>query len=257
VADTRVAIVTGASSGMGVAIARALARTGMRVGVGARRIDRLAEVVSAIGDDGGQAFAHPLDVSDVASVAAFFDAVEDRFGAVEVVVSNAGVCTPRLLHESDPADLAAQVATNLLGPMYAAHRAIPGMRARGAGDLTFITSEAARLPRPFQAAYSAAKAGVEVLAKTLALELEGTGVRVSAIRMGPTATEFGSGWDGPTVERILAAWKRFGLQRHMSFLAPEVIADAVVNAVTAPPGATVAWVELQPTAPIGSETEGR
>lgn len=235
---------------MGVAIAEALAAKGFRVALGARRLDRLEDVAAGIAAGSGTAIALPLDVGTAASVEAFFDAAEAHWGPVDVVVSNAGVCTPRLLHETDAEDLHKQVATNLLGPMYVARRAIPSMCDRARGDLVFISSEAARVPRPFQAAYSASKAGVETLARTLTMELEGSGVRVSTIRMGPTATDFGSNWEAATLSRILTAWKHFGLQRHLSFLSPEVVADAVINAVTAPAGAAVATVELQPAAPI-------
>jgi NADP-dependent 3-hydroxy acid dehydrogenase YdfG len=237
---------------MGAAIAHAFAARGMRVALGARRVDRLEVLAAKIEGEGGAALAVPLDVGEAASVDTCFDAVESHWGPVDVVVSNAGVCTPRWLEETTSDDLHAQVATNLLGPMYVARRAIPSMRARASGDLVFISSEAARVPRPFQAAYSASKAGVETLAQTLRMELEGSGVRVSTIRMGPTSTEFGSDWDAATLQRILAAWKHFGLQRHLQFLAPAAIAAAVVNAVTAPSGAGLALVELQPEAPLGS-----
>lgn len=251
-ADSRVAVVTGASAGMGAVIARTLAARGLRVALGARRAERLDELAAKIEAEGGAAIALPLDVGRAASVDAFFDATESRFGPVDVVVSNAGTCTPKLLHETECSDLQAQVATNLLGPMYVARRAIPSMREREKGDLVFISSESARVPRPFQAAYSASKAGVETLAQTLSMELEGTGVRVATVRMGPTATEFGSDWDEKTLHRILASWKHFGLQRHLHFLDPQVIADAVVHAITAPRGAAIAIVELQPAAPVGS-----
>jgi len=94
-----------------------------------------------------------------------------------------------------------------------------------------------------------AASGVEALARTLAMELEGTGVRVSTIRMGPVATEFGRGWDEELLKRMLASWKRFGLQRNLAFMQPESVAAAVVSAVTAPRGACIATIELQPEGP--------
>jgi NAD(P)-dependent dehydrogenase (short-subunit alcohol dehydrogenase family) len=164
-------------------------------------------------------------------------------------VSNAGICISGLLHELSPEDLQAEVLTNLLGPMYMARRCIPSMTRSTVGDLVFISSDNARAPRTFQAAYSAAKTGVEALARTLAMELEGTGVRVSTIRMGPVATEFGRDWNGTLLKRMLASWKRFGLQRNLAFMDPESVAAAVVSAVTAPRGAYVATIELQPEGP--------
>jgi len=245
----RTAVVTGASAGMGACIARSLGRLGWRVGLGARREDRLEQVAAAVREAGGTPFACALDVSDARSVDDFFDATEQAFGPVDVVVSNAGICIPGLAHEIGTEALANEVTTNLLGAMYVARRAIPAMIERGAGDLVFISSDTARAPRPFQSGYSAAKAGLETYARTLAMELEGTGVRVATIRMGPTATEFGRDWPPEMLKRILESWKHFGLQRNLAFMDPDVVAAAVVSAVTAPKGATVASIELQPEGP--------
>lgn len=235
---------------MGAVIARILGARGFRVAIGARRGERLDAVAEEIRTGGGEAFAHALDVANAESVDAFCSAAEAELGPIDIAVSNAGICHPSLVHETPPEDFDLQVATNLLGPMYVARRVIPSMRQRGAGDLVFISSESARVPRPFQAAYSASKAGLEAFAQALTMELEGSGVRTSTIRMGPTATEFGRDWQPDVLKRILGSWKHFGLQRHLSFLPAEVVADAVVNAVTAPRGAVVAIVELQPEGPL-------
>lgn len=242
-------MVTGASAGLGAAIAEALAMLGWKIAIGARRVEQLDQVAAKIRDGGGHVVAHVLDVTDAASVERFFDAVEAEFGAVDVTVSNAGTCFPGLLHEVATEDLAADVLTNLLGPIYVARRCIPSMIRRGNGNLVFISSDNARAPRTFQAAYSAAKTGVEALARTLSMELEGTGVCVSTIRMGPVATDFGRGWDGSLLARMLASWKRFGLQRDLAFMEPESVAAAVVTAVSAPRGARIATIELQPESP--------
>lgn len=244
----RVALVTGASAGLGVAIARALGEIGWSVGLGARRPDRLEAVAAQVRAVGGTPFVHPLDVADPDSVDRFFGAVEAELGAVEVVISNAGVCIPNLLHEARVEDLQLEVATNLLGPMVLARRAIPGMLERGEGELVFITSDTARAPRPFQVGYGASKAGVENLVRTLAMELEGSGIRATAIRMGPTATEFGSSWDPRATRRILESWRHFGLQRDLAMMPVDAVARTVVHSVTAPPGTNLTLVELQPEA---------
>jgi len=251
--ERRIAVVTGASAGLGAAIAAALATTGCKVAIGARRLDQLDAVAAKIREAGGDVFAHSLDVTDAESVDRFFDAVEAEFGPVDIAVSNAGICVPGLLHEVAPEDMKAEVLTNLLGPMYLARRCIPSMTRDSAGDLVFISSDNARAPRTFQAGYSASKTGLEALARTLAMELEGSGVRVSTIRIGPVATEFGRGWDGKLVKRMLASWRHFGLQRNLAFMQPESVAAAVVSAVNAPRGATIATIELQPEVPVESE----
>ena len=102
VVQPRVCLVTGASSGIGAATARALAEQGFSVAIGARRIDRLCEVACELEKLGGRALAQVLDVTDSDSIDAFFSAAEVAFGPVDVVVSNAGVCLPGLLHEVKP-----------------------------------------------------------------------------------------------------------------------------------------------------------
>src|SRR5438105_3124153 len=113
----RTAAVTGASSGIGRAVAVALGALGWNVGLGARRLDALATTAELVELEGGTAVSHPLDVTDPASVDAFFGAVESRLGPVDALVNNAGMAVPGLLVDTDPDDLAREVDTNLLGPL--------------------------------------------------------------------------------------------------------------------------------------------
>src|SRR6185503_15742168 len=98
-ADARTVLVTGASSGVGAAIAQAFGARGWPVAIGARRQDRLAEVAAAIKQAGGRVFAAPLDVTKPDSIEAFFSAAESELGPIDVVISNAGIGRPGLLHE--------------------------------------------------------------------------------------------------------------------------------------------------------------
>jgi NADP-dependent 3-hydroxy acid dehydrogenase YdfG len=248
----RTAIVTGASSGIGVAIATELGRLGWRVAIGARRADRLADTAAGIVEAGGEALAHRLDVADAASIEEFFDVTERTLGPVDVLVNNAGVAYPGWLTDIAVDDIEREVATNLVGPILTSRLAIASMTGRGArGDLVFITSDASRHARPRMATYTATKAGLEALAHSLAMELEGTGIRATTVRVGPTSSEFGFGWPMESIEDLLAYWPRFGLQRHGGVLEPEAIARAVIAVVTAPPGVLLDTVEVQPEAPIG------
>jgi len=246
----RVAVVTGASSGIGAAIARALGEQGWCVALGARRRDRLEAVAKEVEAAGGAALAHLLDVTDQASVDAFFGALESERGPANVLVNNAGMNVPGLFHEADVADLEREVRTNLLGPMFVCRRALPPMiETGGGGDLVFISSHATRDHRPAQAAYGATKAGLEHLARTVGLELEGTGVRSTIIQVGATQSEFHAGWDQDKIIDLFKYWRRFGVQRHMAMMPAESVARAVVLAVTTPRGTHLGTIEVQPEVP--------
>ena len=249
--ERRMAIVTGASSGIGRAIATELGRVGWRVALGARRTERLDETAAEVRAEGGEPFAHHLDVTDAASIDRFFGAAESALGPVDVLVNNAGVATPGWLHEIPADAVAREVATNLLGPLLVTRLAIASMRSRQRGDLVFITSDASRHARPRMATYTATKAGLEALAHALAMELEGSGIRSTTVRVGPTVSEFGFGWPMDELEDLMSYWPRFGLQRHAGVLDAAAVARAVVTAVTAPVGVHVDTIEVQPEAPVG------
>ncbi|HEY8217359.1 MAG TPA: SDR family NAD(P)-dependent oxidoreductase [Acidimicrobiia bacterium] len=250
--DRRAALVTGASAGIGATIATELGRLGWRVAIGARRSARLAETADRVRNAGGEAYAHVLDVSDASSIESFFTAAEGAVGPLDVLVNNAAVATPGWLTDVPVDAIEHEVATNLTGPILLSRLAIASMRRRDArGDLVFITSDATRHPRPRMATYTATKGGLEAFAYSLAMELEGSGIRATTIRVGPTLSEFGFGWPMDSLEDLMSYWPRFGLQRHAGVLEPEAIARAVVNAVTAPPGVLLDTIEVQPEAPVG------
>jgi NAD(P)-dependent dehydrogenase (short-subunit alcohol dehydrogenase family) len=255
---SRTAIVAGASSGIGAAIACAFGALGWSVGLGARRADKLEAVAREVEKAGGRAAALALDLVLPASIDAFFDGCEHALGPADVLVNNAGICVPGLLHELSPADLQREIATNLVGPALLARRMIASLRARdAAGDLVFISSENVTSPRPFQSGYTASKWGLEGLARTLRLELDGTGIRSTIVRPGPTfPTDFARGWDPAIVKRLLTTWKAFGIQRHLRWMPADSVAHAVVTAVTAPPGTHFDVIALGPEAPTEMRIEG-
>lgn len=250
-ARRRVALVTGASSGIGAAIARTLGAAGFAVALAARREGRLAELAQEIRDAGGTASAHPLDLADPAAIDACFDAAEAALGGIDTLVNNAAFCTPGLLHEVAPESFAREIAVNLVGPGLLARRTIAALRARRApGDLVFVSSENAVVPRPYQSGYTASKWGLEGLARTLKIECEGTGIRSTIVRPGPTfPTGFADGWDPAVVKRVLETWNRIGVQRHLRWMPPESVAQAVLAAVSAPPGTHLDVIQLGPEAP--------
>jgi NADP-dependent 3-hydroxy acid dehydrogenase YdfG len=246
----RTALVTGASSGFGAAIARAFGARGWSVAIGARRMQPLEAVGGEVKAAGGKAFVHRLDVTKPDSIAAFVDASEQALGPPDVVVSNAGLSIPGELADLSEDDLRTEVETNLLGPMWLSRRVLPGLRERRRGDVVFVTSLNAVLPRPLQLGYTATKAGLEAMVRVLQMELEGSGVRATIVRPGPSKTEFGWDWDPEMIQRILDSWKLWGVLRHHNFLTPEAIANAVLTAVTAPPGTHIDLIQVNPEGPL-------
>ena len=248
--DQRPAVVTGASSGIGAATARALGGLGHPLVLGARRLDRCQQIAGDIRNDGGSAHAVPLDLSDELSVKAFAAEAERLVGPIEVVVSNAGETKPGTGLGADRASFERHLQVNLLGAQSLVAILGNAMVSRARGDIVFVTSEVVQSPRPGVAAYVASKWAIEGLARALQMELEGSGVRVSVVRPGPTLTEMGWDWDPAVTGQLLTQWQRWGLVRHMSFLAPEGVASAVTAVVSAPPGVHFTLIEVEPEAPV-------
>ena len=230
----RSVIVTGSSSGIGAATAEAFGRKGYRVVLGARREDRLANVVGSIEKAGGEAFAHRLDVSDTESIDAFVEAATRKFGPPDVLINNAGLNRSALAAEATDEDLREDVEVNLLGPMFLTRRVLPAMIESRSGDVVFVGSDSAVRPRTYQGAYSAAKAGLEIFSRVVEMETEGTGVRSMLIRVGPTGSEFGSQMPQDKLPEILESWKYWGALRHLHWMPAEAVAAAIVRAVEVP-----------------------
>jgi len=256
--ERRPSIVTGASSGIGLATARALAARGHPVVLGGRRVPRCQEIALEIGKDGGEAHAFSLDLADRASIASFVDSARAAVGAIDVLVSCAGQNLPDSTVDSTPGAFAAMMGVNVVGAHELVGLLAPGMIERHHGDMVFVTSETVRLPRPLNKAYVASKWGLEGYARTLQMELEGTGVRASIVQPGPTQSEMGSDWDPEATTEILGEWVRWGLARHSHFLDAEAVANAVVTVVEAPVGTHLTMIEVQPEAPVrrGRPTNG-
>jgi NADP-dependent 3-hydroxy acid dehydrogenase YdfG len=248
--DRRPAVVTGASSGIGAATALALAAAGYPVALGARRTDKCEEVATAIRGAGGEATVHALDVTDSASVTAFAKAVASDLGDIEIVVSNAGAVAPGTVHEVDPERFAQEIDLNLVGAQRLVRAFVPGMVERRRGDFVFVSSDVAVRARPFMSSYAAGKWGLEGLANAVQMELEGTGVRASIVRPGPTWSEMGTDWDVEQAAFVLNQWVRFGLARHPHFLKPAALADAITTVVSAPRGVHLNLIEVSPEAPV-------
>lgn len=197
----RVAVVTGGSRGIGRAVALRLASDGQAVVIAYAHSSAPADaVVAEIAAKGGQAVAVRADVADETAVAALFDAAEQRFGGVDVVVHAAGVMILSPVADLDLDDLDRMHRTNVRGTFVVDREATRRVRAGGA-IVNFSTS-ITRLSAPTYAAYAASKAAVEAIGPILAKELRGRDITVNAVAPGPTATDlFLDGKDDATIER--------------------------------------------------------
>ncbi|GAA1689288.1 SDR family oxidoreductase [Kribbella sp. NPDC056951] len=202
--NTRVAIVTGGSSGIGREAAARLGRDGYSVVIGySGNKDRAELAVKEVEADGGRAIAVQADVADENAVTALFDRAEQEFGGVDVVVNAAGIMPLAPLAELDLEVFDDIVRTNLRGTFVVDQQA--SRRVRNGGAIVNISSSLTRLARPGYSAYAASKGGVEAITLILARELRGRDVTVNAVAPGPTATPlFLDGKPQELIDRIAA-----------------------------------------------------
>lgn len=255
--DRRVAVVTGASSGIGAATATALAAAGHPVILGARRTDRLADLAAAIEADGGAAAAIALDLTDDDSIDAFADQAAETFGPVDVLVSNAGDVHPETSLGVDPDTFVRAVQINLTGAHRLVNRLGRAMVTAGHGDIVLVTSDVVVRQRTHMAGYVAAKSGLEGLARAMQMELEGTGVRATMLRPGPSSTEQGVSWSEDTINAVMPHWSAWGHLRHNGALRPQEIAEVIAYIVSVPKGTHLTLVEIQPEAPVSEDRSYR
>lgn len=199
-----VALVTGASSGLGRHFARVLARAGAKVAVTARRKDLLDELVAEIGSSGGAAHACVMDVTDSASIAKALDEAQAALGTVSVLVNNAGLSIDRKLLETEDADWDTVMNVNLRGSFLAAREAARRMIAGGVGGrIVNIASILGETASPRVHAYAASKAALIHLTRTLASELARDNIRVNALAPGYVHTDLNRDLlSGPVGDRL-------------------------------------------------------
>lgn len=238
VLDTKVALVTGASSGIGRATALALSEAGALVAVGGRRADRLASLAR---EAAGEVLVLEMDVTDPRSVRDAVAATVERFGALDIVVNNAGVMLSGAVLGADTAEWTRMVETNLLGSMYTVHSALPHLLA-AKGAVVQISSTSGRVSSAASGAYAATKFGITAFSEALRQEVTEQGVRVVVIEPGFVSTELTSHITDPVMR---AAAK--DMAESMRTLDPDDIAAAVLYAVTQPDHVAVNEILIRPT----------
>jgi NADP-dependent 3-hydroxy acid dehydrogenase YdfG len=253
--DRRPAIVAGASAGIGEATAIDLASRGFPVALGARRVEKLDDLVGKIRADGGEAVGFHLDVTDPNSVKSFVANAVDALGEIEVLVAGAGDTYFGKLAEISTDEFDSQLQIHLLWANRLAGAVLPGMLERQRGDLIFVGSEVALRQRPHMGAYGAAKAALVAMVNNLQMELEGTGVRASIVHPGPTKTSMGWSLPAESIGPALEDWAKWGQARHDYFLRASDLARAITFVAETPRGGFIASMELQPEAPLATVKE--
>ncbi len=227
--DYTTALVTGASSGIGEAVVRALTAKGLTVHAAARRQDRLDGLAEATG-----CITHEVDVRDR-------DAIYEAFGGIEadILVNNAGLGRFTNFAEVDPDEIDLTIATNVAGAMHVARSVVAGMKARGRGHIVNLGSVAGLYPVN-SVAYGGSKGAVHLMSQNMRIELAGTGIRVTEICPGRVGTEI---FDTAITDDAARAAFTQGYE----ILQPGDIADAIVYALDTPWRVNVAMIEITPT----------
>lgn len=246
----KVAIVTGASSGIGAAIAKALAHEGCSVVLAARRMDKLMEVAGSIMEDGHRAMAMPTDVRKRDDLKTCVEAATQKFGPVDILVNCAGVMYFTLMKNCHEDEWERTIDVNCKGVLNSMAAVLPGMMDRKMGHIVNISSDAARRMFPCLAVYCASKMFVQQVAEGMRRELVGSGIRITDVQPGDVKTglvlhntdEEAAKQMGVQIGKTVGE----GWATRNTLLDPEDVAGAVLYAVTAPPHVAVNEILVEP-----------
>jgi len=238
----KVALVTGASSGIGEATALALARAGARVAIAARRRDRLDAVARRIADLRSEALVLEADVARPEEAESIVGRTAERWGRLDVLVNNAGLMALSPIERARVEDWRRMLDLNLLGLMVTTRAALPHMRRQKDGHVVNISSTAGRVSNPDASVYAATKFGVGAFSEALRREVYRDNIRVTIIEPGAVATELREHVPDPDTRERIDTWAR-----SMRQLQSEDVAAAILYAVSQPPHVNVNEILLRPT----------
>jgi NADP-dependent 3-hydroxy acid dehydrogenase YdfG len=241
--ENQIAIVTGASSGIGEATALAMAEAGVKVALAARRKDRLGNIKKKIADKGGQAIICQTDVSVREQVEAMVAQTKKKWGRVDILVNNAGVMLLSFMDKLKVEEWERMIDLNLKGALYGIAAVLPIMREQRSGHIVNISSDADRKVFPGSAVYSATKAAVTMLSEGLCLELarEKMPIRVTSVSAGAVATELASHITDPDIFEVFKTYPK------IQFMKAADVAAAVLFALTRPSHVDVHNIFVRPT----------
>jgi clavulanate-9-aldehyde reducatase len=237
--DGRVAVVTGASSGIGEATARALSEAGAAVALGARRTERLEALADSID---GRTFVREVDVADEEQATGFVTAAAEELGGIHILVNNAGLMLLGPVADQSTDDWRQMIGVNLLGLLYCTHAALPLIAGNGGGDIVNVSSVAGRRAEAGAAVYNMTKFGVHAFSEALRQEALHAGIRVTTVAPGFVETELQGHNTHPLVRRSMERSR----EQIGEVLKAEDIAREIVHALSLPSHVCINEVVVRP-----------
>jgi NADP-dependent 3-hydroxy acid dehydrogenase YdfG len=238
----KVAIVTGASSGIGYATALTLSKSGAKVAIGARRTDKLLELENKIRQNGGEVFSQKLDVTKKSDCDSFVDATIKKWGGVDILVNNAGLMPLSFVKNLKIDEWDQMIDVNIKGVLYCTAAVIPHMYAKKSGHIINISSVAGRIVFPSGSVYCATKHAVTAFSEGLRQEFSTrSNIRVTCIEPGVVSTELTNTITDESLQSFVETSKK------MNSLKAEDIANAILFAVEAPSHVNINEVLIRPT----------
>jgi NADP-dependent 3-hydroxy acid dehydrogenase YdfG len=239
----RVAVVTGASSGIGEATAVALAGAGAHVVVAGRRLDRITAVAHGITSRGGSALAVATDVAQEDQVRDLVARTTEAFGGLDILINNAGVMSIGPVADARTEDWRKMIGVNLLGVLYCTHAALPLIAKRGRGDIVNVSSAGGRRTSAGRGVYSMTKFGIGAFSEALRQEALESNIRVTLIEPGFVDTELAITSDNPFMAAAAAAGKK----RIGEVLQSSDVANAIMFALSQPAYVSINEILMRPT----------